>query len=214
MIYSCSVCYNVDIHRGERKMSFIYLFEKVDFDKDGNVCETKTCNINKARSNFLYLVSKYNQQLLQQNELSIPAFFKEDLASLLQKVEGGYDFSKAKKVVFENCIPQVQKLAKDSKSDKETISKLNETVYIKDADVVSDLKKADNQKHREYILTSISGKLFENVFAQMMKSDIEADKKAKSNLYKDIIKYNSLVLEADKVKENDVKLDNSKKLVG
>lgn len=195
-------------------MSFIYLFEKVDFDKNGNVCETKTCDINKSRSNFLYLLSKYNQQLLQQSELPIPAFFKEELASLLQKVESGYDFSKAKDEVVKNCLPQIQKIAKDSKCDKELVSKLNEIVYVKDASVVSDLKKADNQKHREYILTSLSGKLFENVSAQMMKTGVENDKKAKSNLFKDIIKYNSLVLEADKVKENDVKLDNAKNMVG
>lgn len=181
-------------------MSFIYLFDKIGFDKNGAVCATKACTLEQARSNFLYLLSKYNQHFLQEDKLPIPAFFKENLSGVLSGVENGENYESAKKEVLKNCTPKVITLAKGVKSEQEMISKLNDLVYVNDSKV-GDLKKADNKKHLEYILTALSGNVFESVFAQI-NSGAEAEKKTRSNLYKDIIKYNSLVSTADKVKEN------------
>ena len=45
----------------------------VDFDDKGEVCATKSCDLGSARANYLYLLSKYNQTLLQNEKLPIPA---------------------------------------------------------------------------------------------------------------------------------------------
>ncbi len=194
-------------------MSFLYLFDKVDFENDGQVCATKQHGLEETRSNFLYLVSKYNQAFLQENGESIPEFFKSELNKVLEDVEKGGDFSKAKSKVLENCCEKVQKLAKTSKTEKEFVSSLNDNVSLKDKSFAESLKKVDNNKHLEYIITFFSGKLFEKVSIQSALGGADMDKKEKSNLYKDMIKYNSLVAVTDKIKDNSYSLQDIKTMV-
>lgn len=182
-------------------MSFMYLFDMVEFDKKGKVCETKSLDLQHSQSNYLYLVSKYNQAFLQDAGMSIPSFFKENLNELLVSVENGEDFSKAEKKVLSNCMPEVKAMAKSSESEQEFISKLNERVSVKDKVFLESLKNVGNDKHLKYVLTFCSGRLFETASIKALKADIHTDPKEKSKLFKDIINYNSLVRTADKVEE-------------
>ena len=174
----------------------------LDFDGNGNVCASNKYDLSHARSNFLYLVSKYNQNYLQENGLSCPAFFKVELTGILSNVAGGGDFEKAKKVVISNCLPKVQLYAQTSKNERELIAKLNENTSIKDEEFAHKFDKVVNSLQLSYVITMISGKLFEKVALQTANSDILADCKSRSKTFKDIIKYNGLVLFADRVKEN------------
>lgn len=184
-------------------MSFLYLFDMVDFDDKGEVCATKSCDLGSARANYLYLLSKYNQTLLQNEKLPIPAFFKEDLEGVLVSIRKGEDFEIAKSQILENCLNNVKILAKQSKSDKELISKLNDFVSENDKEFADKFSKAVNNLQLEYIITSISGNVFEELVKTLCKVDALQDKKIKSNTYKNIIKYNSLVATADKVKNTE-----------
>lgn len=194
-------------------MSFIYMFDLVDFDGKGKVCASKNCDLGQTHSNFLYLICKYNQMLLQDGKFPIPEFFKDELGQLLQNVEQGGDFLEAKKKVLENCLPKVKMLAENSANEQEFVLRLNENISVSDKEFAESFKKADNNKHLEYIITFISGKLFEGISNQISKENLVENKKAKSSVYKDIIKYNSLVLTADKVKEKSYMVSDSKKMV-
>ena len=65
-------------------MDFLYLFNLLDFDNKGQVMATSDVDLNHARSNYLYLLSKYNQRLLEDGE-KIPEFFKTELAKVLEE---------------------------------------------------------------------------------------------------------------------------------
>lgn len=196
-----------------KDMSFLYLFDVLDFDKNGHVCGSKSFDENHAKANFLYLLSKYNQSFLKDEKMAVPDFFKKDLNDVLSDVEKGGDFSKAEKKVLENCLKSVQSVAKSVKNEKDLIAKLNEKVVVKDKEFASDFKNLENNKHLEYVLTFISGQIFERASLATGK-DFENDKKAKSNLFKDIIRYNSLVNTADKVKDNKLSFEEVQKIVG
>ena len=82
-------------------MEFLYLFDLIDFDENGIVCEGSH-GISQSQSNFLYLLSKYNQVILKEENLPIPDFFKSELFSVLEAVCEG-NFGASKKKVLENC---------------------------------------------------------------------------------------------------------------
>lgn len=176
----------------------------LDFDENGSVCASNKYDLAHARSNFLYLVSKYNQNYLQENGISCPAFFKEELTDILSDVANGGNFEKAKKVVLNNCLPKVQLFAQKSKNDRELIAQLNENASIKDEEFAHKFDKVVNSLQLGYIITMISGKLFEKVAIQTANSNVLSDCKIRSKAFKDIIKYNGLVLSADRVKENSL----------
>ena len=148
-------------------MDFLRLFDLVDFDKDGNVCQTKRFALNKARSNYLYLICKYNQRFLEEENLAIPQFFKEDLYDLLENVEKGGDFSKAKKKVLENCLPKIQLLAKKSSSDRQLLLGLNDKVVVKDIEFANKNRASVNNLALAYIITGISGQVEKKIEKQM-----------------------------------------------
>lgn len=174
-------------------MEFLYLFDLIDFDDKGNVRgEQAGC----SQSNFLYLLSKYNQVILKEEDLPIPDFFKNELFSILEKVSGK-NFEASKKKVIANCHLKVQKIANSAKSDKELISLLNDTISARDEDFAKLVGKNINHLQLAYIITSLSGKI-EKKIELAIENGLQ-DKMVKSKTFKDIIKYNRLMLTAQKV---------------
>lgn len=176
-------------------MDFLYLFGLVNFDERGNLCEGKN-DLSAVRSNYLYLLSKYNQIILQEEKLPISDFFKSELDKVLE-VADEKEFAKAKAEVLKNCHLKVQHLAKGCKSDRELIAKLNETISARDEAFAKLVGKNVNHLQLAYIITSLSGKL-EKKIEQMIALGLE-EKLAKSKTFKDVIKYNRLMLTAQKV---------------
>lgn len=168
-------------------MDFLYLFNLLDFDSNGQVRETSDIDLNHARSNYLYLLSKYNQKLLGEGE-KIPEFFKTELTQVLEDVENGKDFGVAKAKVLENCKKDVQKVASECVSDKMLVGRLNCLVIAKN-EVKDKLGKAINDKQVTYILTQLSNKNFDSAVALQAKGQLGA--KDKSSLYKNMIDYNA-----------------------
>ncbi len=195
-------------------MSFLLFFDLVSFDEKGSVNASSTNDINHSRSNFLYLISKYNTYFLKEDKLQIPDFFKDRLAEVLRDVEQGGSFEKARKEVLKNCHPRVQMFANNSSSDREFISRLNSAVPVRDKDFSSSVKKVENDKHLAYILTALSGGLFQKISTTITKSDWNSNIKEKSALFKDVIKYNSLVDTASKVQDHSITTSDIERLVG
>lgn len=182
-------------------MNFLYFFDLLDFDKNGAVCATERVDLAHARSNFLYLISKYNQMFLKDENLPIPSFFKDDLQEVLQNVEQGGDYEKAKKQVLKSCLPKVQ--AYSNTNERAFVSALAEKLSLKDMDFAEKMKNATNNLQLAYIITHISGSKFESIWKAMASEGWQEDKQIKSKLYKDVILYNSLVSTAEKVKDSN-----------
>lgn len=190
---------------------FLDLFGLVKFDENGNVCENREQSIGQMRSNYLYLISKYNQEFLLKGE--VPEFFKVDLGNVLNSVEKGGDFEKAKEDILQNCLPQVREIAKKSTSDKNFISNMSDLVEIKDKTTLDRLAKAKNNLQQEYILVRELDPISFNVEKMLRNSDL-SDKKEKSKLFKEIIKYNSYVSTAEKARESVVLVEEQQKMIG
>ena len=187
-------------HYWSKKMDFLYLFNLLDFDSNGQVRETSDVDLNHAKSNYLYLLSKYNQKLLEDGE-KIPEFFKTELQNVLTKVENGADFGAAKAKVLENCKKPVQILAQDGKSDKVLVGRLNRLIIAKN-EAQKDLGKAINNKQVTYILTQLSNKSFDA--AVELQAQGELDAKGKSNLFKNVINYNAFTTTAAMVERHEL----------
>lgn len=181
-------------------MKSLLLFNLVGFDQNGDVCATKKFDENQSRSNYLYLISKYNQAFLKEQEEPVPAFFKDELGKVLCDVENGKDFESAKAQVLKNCLPEVQSLAK-TESDRDLILSLADKLLVKDEKFASRFQKAVNNLELSYIITQIAGKVFDSIDTNL---DNLGDKKSKSELFKSVIKYNSLVNTAGKIQENKI----------
>ena len=119
-------------------MNFLYLYDLVGFDENGNVKATKRYNDEKiVASNFLYLICKYNQFVLQEEarkkgeKLELPSFFKDKLSTLLGKVESG-EVSKEYALVSisKECSPVVKKICDNAINDAEIINDLNSLVSL------------------------------------------------------------------------------------
>ena len=177
---------------------FLYLFNVVDFDEKGAVCKTKEYEENDAKANFLYLVSKYNQKLLEENE-KIDDFFKNDLQNVLDSVKNGGDFDKAKKEVVAHCKSDVRNEFKSAKSDEDFIKKLNQIMVKHETGFAKQFEKAVNNLQLSYIITSISGNLFNEILELG-----DGTVKEKSNMYKKIVDYNALIHIAEKVASNEL----------
>ena len=188
-------------------MAFMYLFDLVDFDEKGNVCQSKKYDENKAKANYLYLVSKYNQKVLDMQGLKVSDFFKTELADILSAVENGADFAQARQTVLANCAPKVRMLERESDNDKHFISILNENVSYADKNFANKISSATNGKHVEYIITKTSGDIFGRVLDALQKEDCMAEKSTRSKIYKDVIEYNGLMASLDKVAVKDGKLE-------
>lgn len=176
-------------------MAFLYFFDELNFDEKGEVCETKTVDKNNARSNFLYLICKYNQELLNEKNEPIPEFFKTGLNKLLDEVENGKNYEKNKKQILSECIPEVQACA--NSSDRAMILQLNEFVSVSDKELS---KKFENDLHRNYVQTHISGRLFDEIERAKKTMMIKPEKKVKSEIFKKMIKYNRLASAMDNMK--------------
>ena len=194
-------------------MGFVYLFDLVDFDSKGNVCETKRFDKNHARANYLYLISKYNQQFLSDKKLEIPAFFKIDLNVVLLATENGVDFKKAKQMVLANCTPEVQYLAQESKNDRDFIQTLNMHVSIKDKAFAKNFSDNMNSLHLAYVITAISGNIQMSISKMLTAENALNDPKTKSAVFKEIIKYNALVDTAEKVQSNQLSINDVKQKI-
>ena len=191
-------------------MGFLYLFDTIEFDAAGDVCASKSVSLQQARSNYLYLVSKYNQMFLKEEGQEVSAFFKEELASVLAEVEKGGDFAKAEKKVLANCLPKVQELFAACQSRRQFVGDLNGKTAVEDKKIVEKVGVAENRLHKEYLLTKVAAQVFESVVVASAKEGAMADKKTKSAIFKDIIKYNSLISTASMLKTAEAKVQTSK----
>lgn len=185
----------------EEKMDFLYLFGLVKFDIDGNLV-AGDCNGETARSNYLYLISKYNQTILQEENLPVSDFFKTELQEILKDVENGGDFAAAKEKVLSNCHLKVQKVALSARNDKELISKLNGTISARDEAFAKFVGQNINHLQLAYIITSLSGKVEKKIESLLLEG--LNGKAEKSKAYKEMIKYNRLMLTAEKVAAGEV----------
>lgn len=180
-------------------MCFLCMFDLLDFDGQGKVKESKGQSLQKARSNYLYLISKFNQRFLSDAGMAVPDFFKQELSSVLSEVEQGWDFDVAKRKVFGACLPQVSELL--GKSDKEVVAELVELASESDKNFATNFKdRGDheiNPRQVEYIMTATSGNIFNKVVSL---SGEEMTKENKSKLYKEVIKYNALVCATENVR--------------
>lgn len=191
-------------------MSFLYLFDTIEFDATGEVCASKSVSLEQARSNYLYLISKYNQMFLKEENQEVPAFFKEELASVLAAVEGGEDLAKAEKEVLANCLPKVQKMFASAQSRRQFVSALNGQIAVEDKRIVERVGVAENRLHKEYLFTKVAAQVFESVVIATAKEGALTDKKSKSAIFKDIIKYNSLIESASMLKTAEVATQTTK----
>lgn len=181
-------------------MSFLYLYDIVDFDENGNIKKTKRYNNeNVVASNFLYLICKYNQIILQNEvddrgeKLELSPFFKEKLSPLLEDVEKGVSSKEyALQIISNSCLPKVQKILQEAKNDSEIISKLNALVSVEDNKFSEKVRGITNKKQQEYIMTKLSGELMDEISSLLDRQE-ENSPKEKSILYKKIIRYNGLV---------------------
>lgn len=186
---------------------FIYLFDLLDFDECGKVCATKFMDLKRAQSNFLYLISKYNQMFLKGQGLKLPDFFIEELSDVLIDLETeGKTFEQAKELVLKHCVPQVQKFA--TQEDKNLFLNLRDkvgfdTLSFSDKSVkkmVDNFETCVNDKEKGNRITRKAAEKFNNICQVIANHllDKEFDKYEKSFLFKEIISYNSLVKEAVK----------------
>lgn len=183
-------------------MNFLYLYDLVDFDENGKIKATRRYNDeNIVASNFLYLICKYNQLILQDEKkkkdekLELPLFFKEKLSSLLTNVEKGETSKEyAERLILKECHPKVRKVCEEAKSDKEIVEKLNQLMSLDSTSFAKKVKGVTNKKEQEYIMTKISGDMMDQITNLLAGSGVEEDPaKAKSLLYKKVISYNGLV---------------------
>ncbi len=178
-------------------MDFLYMFDLLDFDNKGNLKAAKGADLAKAQSNFLYLISKYNQLFLKAKKLPVPDFFKGELGNILADVEAGGDYRFAKSKVFAACLPQVNVLSE--KAEKQAVLALNNAVSLEDVEFAESFQDAKNTLQLEYIMTITAGKLFNKVEAL---KNLPMSKENKSKLFKEVIKYNALILATSKVRES------------
>lgn len=189
-------------------MAFMYLFDLVDFDEKGEVCKSGKFDENKTKANYLYLVSKYNQKILDMQGLKVPEFFKTELATLLTEVENGADFAAAKRKVLANCSPKVKMLERESDSDKEFVSLLNQNISVGDKNFASKMAASTSTKQTEYIITKASGDVFGRIISGLQ-ADM-SDKSTRSKIYKDVIEYNGFMATLEKVGAKDAGLETAK----
>lgn len=182
-------------------MDFLYLFDLLKFDATGSVCETSSCDENKAKSNYLYLISKYNQKFLEDGE-KVPEFFKAELADVLKSVEAGGDFAKAKEKVLKNCKKIVADAGKNARNDMALVLRLNSELISRENEFANEFSRAINNIQLAYIITSISGKIFEDILS--IQKEEELSQKDKSKMFKKVIEYNCLIKTASLVKENKI----------
>lgn len=189
---------------------FLYMFDMLDFDETGKVCATADVDLAHARSNYLYLLSKYNQMFLEENNAKIPEFFKTELKDVLFDIENNGNFEKAAKCVIMNCCPKVQLIAKISKSQKDIIEKLNSKVVLQDKTMVEHCQKAKNERELEYrlaFLLAANSKTIE----RLKKEDLSVVSN-KSKLFKNIIGANSMTETSVRLHNGEISLEQLKQI--
>ncbi len=182
-------------------MGFLHFFDEIDFDENGMVCATKKVDLDKARSNFVYLISKYNRLLLKSSGEKVPAFFTEELPDILYDIESGKDYLPLKNKVLENCLEKVQKCA--SKNDLTCINMLNELVpFPTDClDKASKEKFANNKFVNDVEKGHAFTRAYNKTFSSIINSLQEDDKKS---LYSQLISHNRIALAAARISHNDI----------
>ena len=142
---------------------------------------------------------------MNKNE-KLPDFFKTELESVMQGVMAGESFEKAKKLVLENCKKEVREFAKNACSERALICRLNELMIIKESEFANEFKRAVNNIQLAYIITSISGKIFEEILDLQHNETLSV--KDRSKMFKRVIDYNCLVKMAALVKEGKLSREN------
>lgn len=189
---------------------FLYMFDLLDFDENGKVCATTDVDLAHARSNYLYLISKYNQMFLEENKVPVPEFFKTQLKDILFDIENNGNFEKAAKCVIMNCCPKVQLIAKISKSQKDIIEKLNSKIVLQDKVMVEHCQKSKNERELEYrlaFLLAANSKTIE----RLKKEDLSVVSN-KSKLFKNIIGANSMTETSVRLHNGEISLEQLKKV--
>lgn len=174
-------------------MNFLYLFKLIDFDEKGELKQTDINEIGKVRANYLYLICKYNQRLLQENKEKVPDFFKTQLKEILSNAEKEETkFEEGFKKVLLSSKGVVKQAYENSSSKRDFLLRLGEKISVIDEKFATNFKKAKNCKHLEFIMSKISTDLMEKVEKNIEEGKL-VDDQGKSQIYKDIISYNGLV---------------------
>ncbi len=195
-------------------MDFIYLFDLLNFGENGQVIATNSCDLNQARENYVYLLSKYNQKFLKIKGLETPEFFKAELPHVLKSVrEGGEEeFESAKKAVCAYSVDYVKEIVEKAKSEVETIQVLNRLLAMKDRSFFSNeklagkIRSAINNKQITYTLMSCANEYFGKV--AMIQANSATERK---EMFSYVINYNTLSTMAVMVEKGGLTKD---KLVG
>jgi thiamine pyrophosphokinase len=114
-------------------------------------------------------------------------------------VKNGGDFDKAKKEVVAHCKSDVRNEFKSAKSDEDFIKKLNQIMVKHETGFAKQFEKEVNNLQLSYIITSISGNLFNEILGLG-----DGTVREKSNKYKKIVDYNALTHIAEKVASNEL----------
>ena len=85
------------------------------------------------------------------------------------------------------------------KAEKQAVLALNNAVSLEDVEFAESFQDAKNTLQLEYIMTITAGKLFNKVEAL---KNLPMSKENKSKLFKEVIKYNALILATSKVRES------------
>ena len=111
----------------------------------------------------------------------------------------GRDYELIKKKVLSACLPRISALS--NINERELIFSLNSQVTLDDLDFADKFKDIKNTLQLEYIMTTISGKIYDKIFSLFSQP---MTKENKSKLYKEIINYNALVSATSKVREENI----------
>ena len=160
---------------------------------------------------FLYLLSKYNQLILEETKTEIPEFFKKEFKEeILPMVEQGGSFEKAAKVVLSNCCKEVLLLTKGAKSQKDIIEKLHGRMVMQDKMVGEKCRSSKNHLEAKYLMSVVAGNCFDTIH-KLKQKDLTIVKN-KSGLFKNVIGYNSLSDACDRLEKGTVSLEELKKI--
>ncbi len=195
--------------------TFLDLFGLVDFDDNGEVSAVVTkdgqelVSLAQSRSNFLYLIAKYNLNILKQEKGQVSEFFTTELSNMLENIESDHgDFNKCFETIIKYCSDKVKNI--NFSNRKDFIEKLNQLAKVQDKDFEKLIakKQLQNGLHLSYLANAYADKM-ENGLLNETSSYILGDKSLKKNLFKDIINYNALMGLATKAGSSEAYFNSS-----
>lgn len=191
-------------------MGFVRFFDLFDFDTNGDVCATKLCDENKARSNYLYLICKYNQRILKAKKKETPEFFIEPLTKVLEAVEQGANYKKARVGIAKYCEPEVAEILTKNSSDRLAIMAINELTsrYVRSIDFEKKMRNSQfgaNPTYATHVLCVLAGKVDSDIERNIENVD---DPSVKKNVFKNIVTTNCIMCDMQKLAHEEITVED------